>query len=164
MLGHVLMRTSATPSQIHTGHVCPRSLVQKQGIFCTCRNNSMYQKVRLIWIINIEEWYEWTYFIVQTRFWMQLQKVPHLNEAFIVYGTRSNSWPPGTVILSNHWLILQKPYIETPVYMWWICTGVKIKVILIDQPPYLTKIPKSISQNPLKGLDVPCHFKTLFIS
>lgn len=55
MLGHVLMRTSATPSQIHktrrisnnrAGHVCPRSLVQKQGMFCTCRNN--YKKVRYL--------------------------------------------------------------------------------------------------------------------
>lgn len=41
----------------------------------------LHQKVRyvmVIWIINIEEWYELNYFTVQTRFWMQLLKAPPL--------------------------------------------------------------------------------------
>lgn len=49
---------------------------------------------------------------------MQLQKVPLLKEACVVYGKRSNSRPSDTVILGNHWPILQKPYIETPVYIY----------------------------------------------
>lgn len=39
----------------------------------------LHQKVRyvmVIWVINIEEWYELNYFTVQTRFWMQLLKAP----------------------------------------------------------------------------------------
>lgn len=52
----------------------------------------LHQKVRyvmVIWVINIEEWYELNYFTVQTRFWMQLLKAPPppLSGAFIVYGT-----------------------------------------------------------------------------
>lgn len=59
MLGHVLMRTSASPSQIHktrqtsnhrTGHVRPRSLALKKRDVLYMQKQ-LHQKVRYVMVI-----------------------------------------------------------------------------------------------------------------